>query len=652
MEQIQTKTFNKRVVMIDAGYFMFASIFSYAKRKDYPPTFTALRMMIGNLKRVGIRPDDLVIIAVDSKKGSWRKDVDPCLDEITEVLTEEGWMFLKDIVEQKLKIKVATLNPDTDKVEYHYPINYFKYYHEGRMYKLGGKCARVDMLMTPSHKHLCRVKGTTSGFYLKEAKDITTRSPIESNREFNYDSKEIEHFILPKFRTESSKIGKQGAKYTYIVEYPEKKFSMDSWLKLLGWYLSEGCIGKRKIRKVIDKITFSQSESHNPTYCEEIRRVLKDNKLNVYEQKRKNNIISFSISDTQLATYLAQFGKARDKFIPRELLSSLNKRQSKILLSCLLKGDGTIREHKHLEDNWAYTTISKRLADDVQELALKAGFTAIITRSHSIYFVNITRDFTPSTYKKTINDWKGNTYDLEVPNHLFFIRREGKVCWTGNCYKANRKESREKHDIDWKKHFEEFNDLYERLDGGTPFHVVNIEKLEADDTIAFSCRYFKDRECIIISVDADYEQLVAFPNVKLFSPISKRYKKVKNPYAVLASKIRKEQADNLITEIHTELDYEKREKIVNLLRLPEEIDKKVEEAIHFLPEKDFDYELIPFNSIRESFKTIYGNEKYIVPENSLSRAEKRKLREEKRIQKLKEKYEKKLKKIEQKNKLF
>jgi len=220
------------------------------------------------------------------------------------------------------------------------------------------------------------------------------------------------------------------------------------------------------------------------------------------------------------------------------------------------------------------------------------------------------------------------------------------------AYKGNRKADREKHDIDWKKHFAEFNELYERLDAGTPFHVVEAEKLEADDIIAFSCRYFKDRECIIISVDADYEQLVAFPNVKLFSPKSKRYKTVKNPYAILASKIRKEQADNLITEIHTELDYINREKIVNLLRLPEEIDKKVEEVIYFLPEKDFDYDVIPFKSIQEKFKTIYGDTKHIVSEKTLSRAEKRKLREEKRIQKLKEKYEKKIKKIEQKNKLF
>lgn len=264
----------------------------------------------------------------------------------------------------------------------------------------------------------------------------------------------------------------------------------------------------------------------------------------------------------------------------------------------------------------------------------------------------------PSTYT-ALSMLIGNLKRVGItPEDLVIIAVDSKKgSWRKDvdpAYKANRKASREKHNIDWDAEFKAFNELYERLDAGTPFHVLDIEKLEADDIIAFSCRYFKERECIIVATDADYEQLAAFSNVKLFSPMSKRYKVVKNPYAVLASKIKKEQADNLITEIHTELDYEKREKIVNLLRLPEEIDKKVEEKIHFLPEKEFDYEVIPFKSIQEKFRTIYGNEKYIVSEKTLSSAEKRKVREDKRIQKLKEKYEKKISKLEKKinNKLF
>lgn len=233
-------------------------------------------------------------------------------------------------------------------------------------------------------------------------------------------------------------------------------------------------------------------------------------------------------------------------------------------------------------------------------------------------------------------------------------------------YKANRKENREKHDINWTEEFKAFNELYEKLDSATPFHVVIADKLEADDIIAYSCRYFRNSECTIISVDSDYEQLLAFSNVKLFSPLAKRYKQVKNPYAVLASKIKKETADNLTSEITTEAEYLRREKIVTLLRLPEEVEKKVEEKIRFLPEKEFIFELLPFSAIREEFKTIYNDNRFIVSEEELSPREKRlkrerikkealkqkaiekekreKEREKIRLEKIKLKYEKKLEK--------
>ena len=128
-------------------------------------------------------------------------------------------------------------------------------------------------------------------------------------------------------------------------------------------------------------------------------------------------------------------------------------------------------------------------------------------------------------------------------------------------YKANRKEGREKYDIDWDKQFEDFAGLLLNLKMYTPFHVLKVNKMEADDIIAYGVRKFKDRECVIISSDSDYEQLAVFDNVKIFSPKSKRYKHIDDPHAILAKKIQKETADNLITEIITEQDCQTRNMI-------------------------------------------------------------------------------------------
>jgi len=199
-------------------------------------------------------------------------------------------------------------------------------------------------------------------------------------------------------------------------------------------------------------------------------------------------------------------------------------------------------------------------------------------------------------------------------------------------YKANRKESRDKYDFDWKTWFKKYNNLINNIEVSTPFYTIEIEKLEADDIIAVGCKYFKDTECIIVSSDADYEQLMAYGNVKIFSPKSKQYKVVKNPYGLLAKKIKKEASDNLITPILNEKDYEIRNTIVNLIELPEWVNTSVISQISVLPEKDFNTNLICFSSIKDRFKEIYLKDKVVDYEKSINRIiKKKKKRKEKSL---------------------
>jgi 5'-3' exonuclease len=176
-------------------------------------------------------------------------------------------------------------------------------------------------------------------------------------------------------------------------------------------------------------------------------------------------------------------------------------------------------------------------------------------------------------------------------------------------YKANRKEQREKHkDIDWSSMFSSFKYLLAKLQSSTPFVQMQIDFLEADDIISTSCRYFNDKEVHIISSDTDYEQLAYYPHVKILSPISKKYKIVKNPEKILEKKIKKERTDNLITEIVTEEDRIRREKIVTLLTLPKHIESQVIDQLKSIrPNHDFDLSLFPFKTLRDRFMTIYDN---------------------------------------------
>ena len=181
------------------------------------------------------------------------------------------------------------------------------------------------------------------------------------------------------------------------------------------------------------------------------------------------------------------------------------------------------------------------------------------------------------------------------------------------AYKANRKAKREQfEDIDWKQQYGEFDELKRNLEESTPFYFVMYDKMEADDIIAYGVRHFSDSECIVISTDSDFEQLAAFKNVKLFSPVSKQYKHIKNPYKILAKKIEKETADNLVTPIITAEDYEKRKTIVNLLELPSFVEQNVAEALSTVQEKTYDINKLMFNTLKDRFFNLYNSNK-IVP---------------------------------------
>lgn len=179
------------------------------------------------------------------------------------------------------------------------------------------------------------------------------------------------------------------------------------------------------------------------------------------------------------------------------------------------------------------------------------------------------------------------------------------------AYKANRKAKRDSRtDIPWKQMWSDFRELLENLKIATPFHAIEIEKLEADDIISYGvrCEKFKDYTSIIISSDSDFEQLTRFPSVYLFSPKTKKYKIIQNPYDSLAKKMDKEVSDNLLTPILSQKDYERRNKIVNLTILPSEIEAKIEIELQKINEhKEFNTELLKFRSIRERFMSIYNS---------------------------------------------
>jgi len=175
-------------------------------------------------------------------------------------------------------------------------------------------------------------------------------------------------------------------------------------------------------------------------------------------------------------------------------------------------------------------------------------------------------------------------------------------------YKAQREDFRQSFEEKewWQKRYDEFNDVYKKLDIALPFAWIKKYKCEADDVISVACRYFKDKEIIIISSDKDLEMLLSFPNVKIFSPISKKFKDIKNPTKVLLDKIQGDISDNLLDKPSSEAEFERRKKIVDLISpLPDFVEQPIKEALGKIMPKNIYISKVPYRSIQQKLINIY-----------------------------------------------
>jgi len=344
---------------------------------------------------------------------------DYCYDEATEVLTLRGWIPFKELTTNDF---VATLNPETNELVYQRPKRLISYYYEGKMVKVHSR--HIDLLVTPNHRMFVSVnKGANiwSEYKLLPAEEILDKK-VKYKKDCVWKGQRKEFFELPSV---IYKINQHKAQEREAIKIP-----MNDWLEFFGYYISEGyCKYDEK------KSEYSVVIAQSPEKKEKIEKCLKRLPFKFSYEDGK-----FYISNKQLASYLKQFGKAEDKFIP-SWVKQLPPDQLEVLLNALMYGD----RHRN-----QYYTKSKRLADDIQEIVFKIGFSADVSywtnRKSPIYCVGIQKTNVHPTVgeKRTKTNWdlakhelvdySGMVYCCEVPKyHIIYVRRNGKAVWSGNC---------------------------------------------------------------------------------------------------------------------------------------------------------------------------------------------------------------------------
>lgn len=288
-----------------------------------------------------------------------------------------------------------------------------------------------------------------------------------------------------------------------------------------------------------------------------------------------------------------------------------------------------------LVDNSMIFVPTVKVVERLKQQRAKTGQPSFVMPSHVMYFNSLISCLS----KIGVNS-----------DDIIIMTEEGKS-WRKNLhseYKAQRQGLRDKDTFtDWKEEYRQLNKLHTQLSVSTNWYFLRHSELESDDIIAIACKYFKDKEIIIISGDCDLKMLCYYKNVKFFTT-TKKCKGTKGTFEFVteeqALKILNTKAkngdvsDNIIPNkvTDTEEDFNLRLVLVDLLNLPPDIEKKgiqtIEEGLK--EKKELHLDLLPnFKNVQEKFLRIYKPDNVISEEYCHKLIEKRITKRKKEKQK-------------------
>jgi len=339
-----------------------------------------------------------------------------CFDDQTEILTKDrGWQLFRYLQEDD---EVATLK-DGHKLTYEKPSYYYAAHYAGEM--IGAQSDGIDFLVTPDHHLWTSTRRTRKKIWAPYVHEKASDAYGNSLRRFKRDGDWHDGSAAP-----------------YDVPFFE----------FLGFWFAKGSAG-----------VYDYGDRNEPHYRLNLtttdkayaRELLGAARLRYGESPRSGlECVTFRISVEPnlkaLVRELAALGDDTRKHVPG-WIKSAPRAYIQAFLKGYLKGDGSDNSGEHTSLR-AHTT-SKRLADDLQELALKAGMVANVgsgsisqgsasfrSNAERMYYVTFLSD---AHSEPTARGWYKQPYDgmvycVEVSTHVVYVRRNGKAMWSGQTY--------------------------------------------------------------------------------------------------------------------------------------------------------------------------------------------------------------------------
>ena len=353
-----------------------------------------------------------------------------CYSADTLTLTESGWKGYQDI--DYTKEKIATLNPETNQIEFHVPDGVYIGEYEGDMIHI--KTRNTDIMVTPDHDMW--VSRSHDPQFIRWEK-------IKAG-----DLEEKAEWVMRSFgEWEGTPVPEQ-----YPLEIVEHKLKYavkqvhsvptDLWLEFMGYYLSEGT--KSRPEKHGASYFVSVAQNIDSPFTPKMQKCMDAMPFHYYNNN-SDGTNRWRFNSKQLVNALKDTGDLHDtKKIPH-WIKQLPPDKLSIIFEALIAGDGTINP----TGGKVYYTTSYQLAQDVQEIALKMGFNATLKLHYDEEYHYRGKGECDAGYRVFIRNnpthlrrirrcdikrvpYKGMIYCYGVKNHLFVTSRNGCVTVQGN----------------------------------------------------------------------------------------------------------------------------------------------------------------------------------------------------------------------------
>lgn len=359
---------------------------------------------------------------VHGKKGMMGK----CYHPDTEVLTHTGWKKIEDV---KIGDMMASLTPKGE-LEYVPCVKTYSYTYKGKMYRFKHRSA--EQFVTPNHNIYART--THKSYSLVRADELPTQVFYLKNQ-----------LSVPAAGKITNKLNINGYKvYTR------------AFLYLLGLYIGDGYrVVRRGTRfgkvRTDNWIGLSVKKERK---VKSIRHALRWCGFKHREHAGRDRTV-FELCQDKLFDWFSMLGKARGKHIPRYILD-LDHKYLRYLYKGLMETDGCTYQ----SGQEVFSTTSKQLADDFQELCLKLGKSCVMgvreprdvvicgrqTVSNGGFVLSVSqpgKEFYCEQGKKSLRtqdnlskeNYSGPVHCVELAkHHILYTRLNGKPVWSGNSW--------------------------------------------------------------------------------------------------------------------------------------------------------------------------------------------------------------------------